>query len=63
MTEQGIQKVLEQYDTGIPMQEIVTGIMRLEQIKKREAKKLVERIIYEYLTPKRREKKNDRKEV
>lgn len=63
MTNQGIQKVLDQYHAGIPMPEIVTGVMRLEQVKKREAKDLVERIIYEDLTRKRRERKNDGKEV
>lgn len=34
MTNQGIQKVLDQYHAGIPMPEIVTGVMRLEQVKK-----------------------------
>lgn len=63
MTNQGIQKVLDQYHAGIPMPEIVTGVMRLEQVKKREAKDLVERIVYEDLTRKRRERKNDGKEV
>lgn len=63
MTNQGIQKVLDQYHAGIPMPEIVTGVMRLEQVKKREAKDLAERIIYEDLTRKRRERKNDGKEV
>lgn len=57
MTNQGIQKVLDQYNAGIPMPEIVTGVMRSEQIKKREAKDLAERIIYENLTRKRREAK------
>ena len=41
MTNQGIQKVLDQYHAGIPTPEIVTGVMRLEQVKKREAKDLV----------------------
>lgn len=45
------------------MPEIVTGVMRSEQVKKWEAKDLVERIIYEDLTRKRRERKNDGKEV
>ena len=61
MTNQGIQKVLDQYNAGVPMPEIVTGVMRLEQVKKREAKDLVERIVYE--DRKRRERKNDGKEV
>ena len=63
MTNQGIQKVLDQYNAGVPMPEIVTGVMRLEQVKKREAKALVERIVYEDLARKRRERKNDGKEV
>ncbi|MBS7175917.1 MAG: hypothetical protein KH056_07030 [Clostridiales bacterium] len=63
MTNQGIQKVLDQYHAGIPTPEIVTGVMRSEQVKKWEAKDLVERIIYEDLTRKRRERKNDVKEV
>ena len=63
MTNQGIQKVLDQYYAGVPMPEIVTGVMRLEQVKKREAKDLVERIVYEDLARKRRERKNDGKEV
>lgn len=33
MTNQGIQKVLDQYNAGVPMPEIVTGVMRLEQVK------------------------------
>ncbi len=57
MTNQGIQKVLDQYHAGIPTPEIVTGVMRLEQVKKREAKDLVERIVYEDLARKRREGK------
>lgn len=63
MNDQDIQKVLDQYHAGIPMPEIVAGVMRSEQVKKREAQGIVEEIVAIDLILKRRERKNDRKEV